>query len=507
MRNIAALLAVLLVATMLGAGGCTPAATVAQELVVATGTDASTFDPHFTTDSATEVLNKNIYNNLVRFNDQMQIVPDLATKWDVAQDGLTWTFELRQGVKFHDGTNFDAHAVKAVLERVLNPEVGSPRRSVLAMISGIVVVDAHKVQLVTSYRCGSFLQQLAHPVGAMISPAAIEQYGKDLARNPVGTGPFKLTEWVSGDKIVMERNTAYFDGAPRVEKLVFRIVPEDATRAMLLEAGQVDVALRLPVTDLNRLRQNKDLTVIETPTVMTMYIALNNTRGPLADPRVRQAMNHAVDKNIIVRDIMEGMAIVADAPISPATWGYASIGAYSPDLAKARQLLAVAGYPNGFEVELWTPVGRYLMDRQIAENLQAQLAQVGINMKIQQWEFQALMSEVQKGQFDMVLLGWSPSTGDADQGLYPVFHSTQWPPRSNRAHYSNPEVDSLLERAREAVDPVLRLSLYQQAQQLIVNEAAWIFLHYPKQAVVTRSAVRGLEVLPVEHVLFTKVTK
>ena len=479
-----------------------------KELIVAMGTDASTFDPHFTTDSATEVLNKNIYNNLVRFDADMNLVNDLATDYKVAEDGVTWTFWLREGVEFHDGTPFNAEAVKVNFERVLDENTGSPRRSVLAMIESVEVVDENVVKIVTSYPTGSLLQQLAHPVGAMISPTAIEEYGEDLARNPVGTGPFKLVQWDSGEKIVMEANPNYFEGASKVSRIEFRIVPEDATRAMLIETGDVDVALRLPIVELERLREMEGLNQIETSTVMTMYVALNNQKGALQDVRVRQAMNYAINKETIINDILGGYAIEADAPISPSTWGHASIGAYPYDPDKARQLLADAGYAEGeVEVELWTPVGRYLMDTQIAENLQAQLAEVGINMGIRQWEFQALMEEVKKGEFDMVLLGWSPSTGDADQGLFPVFHSKEWPPASNRAHYANAKVDRLLGEDKMEVDPENRLELYRQAQEIIMDEAAWIFLHYPKQVVVTQSNVTGLEVLPTEHILFAHVDK
>ncbi|MFI5341522.1 MAG: ABC transporter substrate-binding protein, partial [Candidatus Methylomirabilales bacterium] len=305
------------------AAGCGGAGSSRDTLTVAIGTDASTFDPHFCTDSATEVLNKNLYNNLVRFNANMEIVPDLATKWEVSPDGLTWTFDLRDGVKFHDGTTLNAEAVKTNFERVLDEKNGSPRRSVLAMIKTIEVVGPTKIKLTTSYPTGSFLQQLAHPVGAIISPAAIAKYGKDLSRNPVGTGPFKLKEWISGDKIVMERNPSYFDGTPQVSQLVWKIIPEDSSRTMLIESGQADVTLRVPVADLARLRSKSDLSLLEGPTVMTMYVALNNSRGPLKDARVRQAINYAVDKEALAKNIVGGLGIVADAPISQSTWGYA----------------------------------------------------------------------------------------------------------------------------------------------------------------------------------------
>jgi peptide/nickel transport system substrate-binding protein len=478
-----------------------------DDLTIAIGTDVSTFDPHFATDSATEVLNKNLYNNLVRFTAKMEIVPDLARKWEVSQDGLTWTFDLRDGVKFHDGTPFTAEAVKVNFDRLLDEKTGSPRRSVLAMIKAIEVLGPTKLRITTTYPTGSFLQQLAHPVAAIISPAAIAKFGKDLSRNPVGTGPFKLVDWTSGDKIVMEANASYFEGAPMVKHLVWKIVPEDSSRTMLIESGQTDVAFRIPVADVARLRSKPDITVVEGPTVMTMYVALNNSRGPLKDVRVRQAINYAIQKDMLVKEIVGGMGIVADAPISQSTWGYAKIGTYPFNREKAKALLKQAGYANGFELELWTTVGRYLMDRQVAENLQAQLGEVGITVKLRPWEFQALMAEVKKGQFDAVLLGWSPSTGDADQGLYPVFHSSQFPPNSNRAFYSSPKVDKLLIDARQATNPRSRLELYRQAEQFIMDDAAWLFLFYPKQVVLTRANVKGVELLPTEHVLFAKAVK
>lgn len=478
-----------------------------EPLIVLTGSDASTFDPHFCTDSATEIFNKNMYNNLVRFNKDMEIEPDLAKEWSVSEDNLTWTFKLEEGVKFHDGTDFNAEAVKKTFERVLDENTGSPRRSVLQAIKTVNAVDEHTVEISTETPCGALLQQLCHPVAAIISPVAIEKYGEDLATNPVGTGPFKLKEWKTGEAIVMERNDDYFKGAPSASGVEFRVVPEDATRALLIQSGQADIALRLPVTETERLESDPNVTVEKGNTVMTMYVALNNSKGVLQDVKVRQAMNYAVDKEVIVNDILGGLATVADAPIAPDTWGYQSTKTYECDVEKAKQLLTEAGYPDGIELELWTPVGRYLMDTQVCENLQAQWEKAGIKVNIRQWEFQALMSEVKKGEFDMVLLGWSPSTGDADQGLYPVFHSTQFPPNSNRAFYNNQEVDQLLDSAKTEVDETKRKDMYKQAQETIMEEAAWTFLYYPKQALTYRSNVSGIEMLPTEHILLENAVK
>ena len=222
---------------------------VADELIVLTGSDASTFDPHFCTDSATEIFNKNIFNNLVRFNENMEIEPDLAKEWSISEDQLTWTFKLEEGVKFHDGTDFNAEAVKTSFERVLDENLGSPRRSVLAAITKIEAVDENTVNISTDVPCGALLQQLCHPVAAIISPKSLEEYGEEISTHPVGTGAFQFVEWKTGEELVLERNVDYFKGAPAVEKVYFRVVPEDATRALLLQSGQADVALRLPVTD------------------------------------------------------------------------------------------------------------------------------------------------------------------------------------------------------------------------------------------------------------------
>lgn len=501
------MVAVMLLSLCACGGGGNDANTVSEELIVLTGSDASTFDPHFCTDSATEIFNKNMYNNLVRFNADMEIIADLAESWEVSDDALTWTFKLREGVKFHDGTDFNAEAVKVSFERVLDPETGSPRRSVLASIAKVEALDELTVAITTESPNGALLQQLAHPVAAIISPAALEEYGNDISGHPVGTGAFKFVEWKVGEELVLERNEAYYEGAPAVQKVIFRVVPEDATRALALQSGEADVAMRLPVTEIERLKAEDDITITEGDTVMTMYVALNNSKGVLQDAKVRQALNYAVDKNVIVDDILGGLATVADAPISPSTWGYSSTMEYERDVEKAKQLLTEAGYPDGIELTIWTPVGRYLMDVQVAENLQAQWAEAGIDVEIRQWEFQALMSEVKKGEFDMVLLGWSPSTGDADQGLYPVFHSTQFPPNSNRAFFNNAEVDRLLEEAKVEVDSEKRADLYAQAQQIIMEEGAWTFLYYPKQALAFQSNVSGIEMLPTEHIMLAKVQK
>ncbi len=501
------LLLVSMAVVFAGSPGVARAAPVAERLVVLTGADASTFDPHFATDSATELFNKNIYGNLTRFNAQMQIEPDLALSWSSSADGLEWTFRLRPNVTFHDGTKLTAEDVKASFERILNPEVGSPRRSVLSSIQKVEVRDALTVVLHTKYRTGALVQFLAHPAAAVISAAALKTHGRNLAKNPVGTGPFKFKEWKLGEEIVLERFENYYDGAPMVRNVHFRIVPEDSVRALLLQSRQADVALLLPVTEVKRLSSDPHIRALKVTSVMTYYYALNCSKPKLGDVRVRQALNYALDLDLIVGNILEGQGEVADAPLSKLTWGYSPIRKYPYDPAKARALLAEAGYPDGIELELWHTVGRYLMDVQINENAQAQWAKAGIKVKIRQWEFQALMEAVKKGVHDMVYLGWSPSTGDADQALYATLHGSQWVPQSNRALYKNATVDKLLDGARVEVDPAVRADLYRQAMTIIMDECPWVFMFWPQEVVMYGSNIGGLVFLPTQHLLLGKVTK
>jgi len=478
---------------------------VADQLVILIGANASTFDPHKCSDSNTEMLNKNIYSGLVQFDKELSILPDLAYEWLLADDDLTWTFRLREGVTFHDGSAFNAQSVKFSFERALAEETASPRRYVLESISEINVLSDYEVQIVTSYPNGAFLQQMAHPVAGIVSQAAVDAYGEDYVSHPTGCGPFKFVEWSVGERVVLERNMNYYNGAPMVEKLIFNVVPDDTTRSLLMQSGEADVALRLPSSDVQRLEKTGLINVISDNSVMTMFVAMNGTKPALDDVRVRQAMNYAIDKEAIISQALNGMATVADCPMSPVTWGYNSIFTYEHNVEKAKALLAEAGYADGLELTLQTAVGRYLQDVQVCQIMQEMWAKAGITVHIEQWEYQALQSEMKKGEFDMLLLGWSPSTGEANQALYPTLHSSQWPPNYNRAHYANETVDSLLLKGQQTIDPDERMAAYKEAETIIMDEAPWVFLYYVQDAIATGSNVEGVIVLPTEHILFKDV--
>lgn len=474
------------------------------------GVDAVTLDPQDMTDNPSENVVRTIYDNLVAFDEKLNIKPSLAQSWETSADGKIWTFHLRKDVKFHDGTPFNAKAVKANFDRVLqekDPFLGRVlrRRGLYTVISEAKVVDDYTVQLITKDPFGPMLPTLAHGAGAIVSFDATQKSGKDFGIQPVGTGPFKFVEWVRGERIVVQKNPDYWSGVPKIDRIVFLTVSEDATRVAMLERGEGDVVLSIPATEVTRLKNNPAITVRVDDSVRVIFMGMNTQRKPFNNTVVRQALNYAVDRKAITDRILMGLATPMDSPMGSA-WGHVSgkVYEYNPDKAKA--LLAQAGYPNGFETTLWTPQGRYLMDRQVSEAVVGYLDKVGVKVKMQVMEWatyiNALSVPAKQANWDMFLLGWAPSTGDADWALRPVLATSMWPPDGNNdALYSSPSVDALILKGMTSTDLNVRLDAYKQVQQLVLDDAPWIFLHVQDQITGVRNRVAGVVVLAIEIVL------
>jgi len=483
-----------------------------SRLVIASGTDAVTLDAHYITDSPSATVSEHITEPLFELTPDGQIVPHLVESYEVSDDGLVWTLHLRRGILFHDGTPFNAEAVKFNLDRILDPDNGVAFRFLISPITSVDVVDEYTVRLTTEAPFAPILAHLTHSSIGMQSPAAIQRYGDDYARNPVGTGPFRFKEWVRQDRIVLERNADYWGGPPQVDEIVFRVVPEDGARMLMVQTGEAHVAVRVPPEMVSVLDRDPNIDVVNTPSVRTIYIGFNTyqrpdrPKNPFTDRRVRQAFNYAVDNAAINEFILGGMGRPSDAPIAPGIFGYAPIGGYEYNPEKARQLLAEAGYPNGLRVQFYSPSGRYLKDLEVAEAVQAQLAEVGIEAEIVTLEWAAYLAATNmppdQNEVPMFLLGWGTVTGDADYGLYPLFHSSQWVPAgSNRMFYSNREVDALLDRARTTPDDQVRQAAYREAMELIMEDAPWLFLHAETQLTAIRTEVEGIVVHPTERII------
>lgn len=469
-------------------------------LIIAQGTDAASLDAAKATDSPSATVYSHIYETLFELKANGDIVPLLATNYAVSADGLTWTFDIRQGVTFHDGTPLTANEVKASIDRFLAPETAAPFRFLLNRIEEVNVLDTHKVEFKLASVFAPLLSHLTH------SSTAIVKTGLDLDVSPIGTGPFEFVSWERGQTIDLKRFEGYWGEKPGIEGLRFLAVPEATTRMALVETGEAHVSVRVPPQDVARLNANPNVTVENVSSVRTIYIYFNHTMEPFTDARVRQAINYAVDKEEIAEFVVGGAVRVSDAPVSPGVFGYTPVGNYDYDPEKAKQLLADAGFPNGFSTTLYSPNGRYLQDIQISEAIQSQLAAVGINAEIETLEWAAYLAKTnlpkEENEVPFAMLGWGTVTGDADYGLYALFHSTQHVPAgSNRSFYANPTVDALLDQARTNPNPILREVVYEEAMQIIWDEAAWLFLHSETQLVAVRDNVVGLIIHPTERYL------
>ncbi|HRW94043.1 MAG TPA: glutathione ABC transporter substrate-binding protein [Thermotogota bacterium] len=494
---------VFLCSALLGFG-----ANMGGDFVFLLGTDAVSLLPANQNDSHSEMVSRHICEGLVEFSPRMEIVPCLAKSWEVSESGRVYTFSLQEGIRFHDGSPFNAQAVKTYFDFML---AGKMRRSSFLQpyIKQVEVVSEYVVRFQLHFPFGAFLHYLAHTASLIVSPLSIDNYRDDigkLGRNPVGTGPFVFGSWDTGEKISLKANLDYWKGRPSLDSILFRIVPEDITRVMQVQSGDANLTTNVPPVMYSLLTNDPNLTVRVEPTLRVIYLGLDNNKPPFDDTRVRQAINYALDKEMLVEVILQGMADACDSFLSPLTKGYSPVGQYPHDPQKARELLEQAGYPDGFSAKLVTPKGRYPQDYETAIAIQGMLEEVGIHVDVEYLEWArytaVVFSEPEEAAYDMFLHGWAPSTGEVGWVLRPLFQSTNLPPSGDNAtHFDNPELDDLIQRGMRAVDPVESQQIYTQAQRLIFEQAPWGFLYYLKQVVVYDKNVQGVEVLPIDIVL------
>jgi len=512
-RVLALIAAIALTGALVISAAAAPAVTPTRggTLVIAQGTDATTLDGHLYTDSPTASIMEHMIETLFSFEPDGKIIPKLATSHTASADGKTWTLKLRTGVRFHDGTPFNAEAVKFNLDRVLAPATRAAFRFLIDRVTDVTVIDDTTVRIVTNASFAPMIAHLAHSGTGIQSPTAIRRLGVDYSRSPVGTGMFKFKEWVRGDRVVMTRNDDYWGEKAYLDEVVYRAIPEDGARVLALEGGAVHVAVRVPPRDIERLEKVPGIRVDHTSSLRTIFVAFNTQRPPFNDKRVRQAINYAVSKRAIVgvssppTGVMAGTARISDAPIAPNVQGYASTMTYEWDMDKARALLAEAGHGRGLSFTFHHPTGRYVRDAEIAAGIQALLRRVGIDAKLVTMEFGTYIATIRGpkaiDEIQMSMLGWGCITGDADYGLYALFHSTQWPPAFNTAFYKNARVDALLDQGRTTMDQSARDRIYKDATKIIMDDAPWLFLHSESQVTGVRAAVQGLVVHPTERMM------
>jgi ABC-type transport system substrate-binding protein len=477
-------------------------------LTFAAGADPDSLDPQNTQSNPGEQVNRMMYENLVRFNTKMQIEPALAESWTQSADGLVWTFKLRQGVRFHDGTPFDAKAVKYFFDRVLGDEKPFKASLYTPFVQGAQVVDDHTVRVTLKQSFAAFLFRLAHSAGGIVSPAAHQKWGKDLTLHPVGTGPFKFVEWVKGDRVVLERSDTYWGGRPLLDRVAVKTVREDSARVLMLEAGDADLILNIPPEDIPRLRKDPRFAIDSIPTARALYVVINVQKKPFDDVRVRQALNLAVNREAIVKSLFQGNAGAISGIVAPLQNGFAKLPGYAFDPKKAKELLAQAGVP-ALKVKLWSPKGRYVKDFELAQAVQQDLAAVGVEAALNTMEWGAYLSATKTApdqtDRELFLLGWSPSTGEAQWGIYPLLHSSQLAPKGdNRGFFVSKALDDAIDKATTATSDAARLGALREAQQIIIKDAPAIFLISPNMIVGASKKVHGVVNLPLELTYLTE---
>lgn len=476
-----------------------------QELVVAIGIDMDTIDPHKQTTTLVFNINRHIYDTLVWFDEEGDVIPWLAEEWSVSRDGLEYTFKLREGVKFNDGTEFDAYDVKANIDRWIDPNVKVPTRSQLGPVAGAEVMDKYTIKIILSEPYSPFLAALANYL-MITSEEVIEKFGNETITEAVGTGPYVLAEWEKESQIVLEANEFWWGEELKITRITWKIVKEAGTRVAALRAGDAQVAFLPPAADKENLENDPNIEIFTPVTNRILFIGIM-PKGPLEDPRVRQALNYAVDKEAIVENVLFGLGVVADAPIPPHFFGYSKMEPYEYDPDKARQLLREAGYEDGLSLKMIHPTGRYLQDKEVAEAVQAYLAEVGIEVTLETMDWpsfvQNLLKPLDEVDYDLVLVGWGPGVADAHFTLYPQFHSSQIIPNAlGIARYSNPEVDQLLDQAMKELDEDVRKDLYSQAIEIIWEDAPWIFLYTQRNLLAVSKNLKGVFIHPGGEMFF-----
>ena len=470
---------------------------------IAVGIDPDTLDPaQYTT---TTVINMVEYmaETLIVTDKDGNPIPQLLTKWEISDDSLEYTFYLRKGVTFHDGTVMDAEAVKWNLDRILDPDVQVAIRGPFTAIEEVEVVDEYTIKLHLSQPFAPMISAFSLGTASIVSPASVDLEGNSYENiaQPVGTGPYIFKERVKGERIVVTRNENYWGEQPYYDEVVFRIVPEAATRESLLLAGQVDLIILPPISDLPALQQNPDVEVLLAPSDRTIFIAINTTDEVLSDVRVRQALNYAVDKQAIIDSVLFGAAEPMDAPMAPALFGYCPQTSYEYNPEKAKELLAEAG-AEGIELDFISPTGRYVQDFQASQAIAGYLSEVGVKASVSTMDWPSYIAAIttppEENTQDLHFLGWAPAYLDSAQQML-QFDSSQAPPNGlETSFYSNSEVDDLLSAAGQETDPEARKDLYCQAAEIIWNEAPWIFLWAQRFPIIYRSDITNVDYHPTE---------
>lgn len=469
----------------------------------------TTLDPALVVDVQASMITAKLFNGLVRLGDDLQVIPDIAERWTVSPDGRRYRFHLRRDVHFPDGRPVVAEDVRYSFERVLSPKTKSPntwifqqvegggayRSGAASGVAGFRTLDPHTFEIALHQPFSPFLRMLTMPPAFIVQREVVEQKGAEFGHAPSGTGPFVLRRWIPDHEVVLGRKPDYFGSAAKVAGIVYRVIPEDLTALTEFELGNLD-AVALPASAYAKFKNDPQWQsrIMVFHGMNTYYLGMNCARPPFDDVRLRRAVSLAIDREKILRTFYEGRGRLAHGPVPDLlrTWQPASPHAYDPAAAKDQIRLSGA---EGMTVSLYVTADQEVVD--IAEIVQAALKKAGLRVQIKQLEWSAYKDAINRGQADLFWLSWWADYPDAENFLFPLFHSANHGPQGNRARYTNPAVDRLIAAGQGAVTESQRTAAYQAAEALIVQDAPWVFLWHKNDYHVLQPWVRGYREWPI----------
>jgi len=484
-----------------------------KDVVFAVASTFTTTDPYDANDTLSQAMAKSFYEGLYGFDKDMKMIPVLAEGYEVSKDGLVYTIHLKKGIKFHDGTDFKADAVKVNLDRVTNPDNHLKRYGLYNNIAKVEAVDDYTARITLKTPFSPFIAQLAHPSTVMISPTALKKWGsKDIAFHPVGTGPFEFVEWKQTDYLKVKKFDGYWrKGYPKVDTITWTPVVDNNSRAALMQTGEAHFTFPVPYEQAEILRTKPDIEVVAAPSIILRYLSMNTQQKPFDNPKVRQAIAYAINKEALAKVAFNGYATPAEG-VAPQGVEYAvKIGEWPYNLAKAKELMKEAGYPDGFETELWSAYN-HTTAQKVTQFLQQQLQQIGIRTRITLLEAGQRVEKVESWQdpktapVRLYYVGWSTSTGEADWALRPLLDGQSWPPKLfNTAYYESAKFDADIKNAQLTTDSAEKAKLYKDAQETAWHDAPWAPLVVEKLLSAHSKKLSGVYVIPDGSFNFTEI--
>ena len=487
-KFLALLIVVVLLFTVTGCGGSNEGGGEAKDsLTIGIDSDAVALDPLRVNDTLTMSILSNVYEPLVRMNNDSEIVPALATKWETSDDGLEYTFTLRTDATFHNGDPITAEDVKYSLEAAVESSYTGPYMN---FIDKVEAVDEKTVKVTLQYAYAPFLA-LCTTYSQVVKEEFYKDGEVDMAKNPIGSGPYKFKKWAQGDKIEFEAYDGYYQGAPAIKNLTYSIIPNSSTAALALESGEIDMSLNVATADIKAMKDKKGITLLEDPSSAFYFIGMNTNVDKLSDVRVRQAISKSINKQNLIDGALDGYGVPTNTFIAEGVLGYdPDFDPLPYDVEEAKKLMKEAGYPDGFKLSISIPENR----SKHAQIIQSDLSKIGIELKIDIIETGKFWDDLENLDYEMMIMGWSYMVMDPDVGYYSLYKKDDM--AGNYTGFGNKETDGLLAAGRTETDQKKRAEIYAELEKIVQTAALYVPLYWRVDAVAHNENLTGVKIPP-----------